>query len=126
MCALPIFVRVVSRVRTVDEISNAVAATRGGTPITVGQIANVRVGGDLRTGAGSMNGEEAVIGTVLMLIGQNSRVVATEASSKLDQVAKTLPPRSEEHTSELQSLMRISYAVFCLKKKKTQTHIQDK
>src|SRR3546814_9640167 len=33
-------------------------------------------------------------------------------------------PRSEEHTSELQSLMRISYAVFCLKKKKTQEHIQ--
>src|SRR3546814_7828874 len=31
-----------------------------------------------------------------------------------------LPARSEEHTSELQSLMRISYAVFCLKKKKTQ------
>src|SRR3546814_9443595 len=30
--------------------------------------------------------------------------------------------RSEEHTSELQSLMRISYAVFCLKKKKTHTH----
>src|SRR3546814_7377703 len=32
-----------------------------------------------------------------------------------------LPPRSEEHTSELQSLMRISYAVFCLKKKKNNT-----
>src|SRR3546814_10497916 len=31
--------------------------------------------------------------------------------------------RSEEHTSELQSLMRISYAVFCLKKKKTTTHL---
>src|SRR3546814_1019806 len=31
-------------------------------------------------------------------------------------------PRSEEHTSELQSLMRISYAVFCLKKKKHTTH----
>src|SRR3546814_6028349 len=31
------------------------------------------------------------------------------------------PGRSEEHTSELQSLMRISYAVFCLKKKKTKT-----
>src|SRR3546814_8485826 len=39
------------------------------------------------------------------------------------------PPRSEEHTSELQSLMRISYAVFCLKKKKeqkTQTYIKHK
>src|SRR3546814_8201533 len=33
-----------------------------------------------------------------------------------------IPPRSEEHTSELQSLMSISYAVFCLKKKKTSTH----
>src|SRR3546814_7860988 len=82
VCSSDLLVRVDSRVRTVDEISNAVAATRGGTPITVGQIANVRVGGDLRTGAGSMNGEEAVIGTVLMLIGQNSRVVATEASDR--------------------------------------------
>src|SRR3546814_6997567 len=33
--------------------------------------------------------------------------------------------RSEEHTSELQSLMRISYAVFCLKKKNTKTHINE-
>src|SRR3546814_8175178 len=32
------------------------------------------------------------------------------------------PERSEEHTSELQSLMRISYAVFCLKNKKTKTY----
>src|SRR3546814_3811568 len=37
-----------------------------------------------------------------------------------DGVAGVEPQRSEEHTSELQSLMRISYAVFCLKKKKTQ------
>src|SRR3546814_8000311 len=35
-------------------------------------------------------------------------------------VTPVLPERSEEHTSELQSLMRISYAVFCLKKKKKQ------
>src|SRR3546814_7674436 len=34
-------------------------------------------------------------------------------------------PRSEEHTSELQSLMRISYAVFCLKKKKSDTKINN-
>src|SRR3546814_2585087 len=34
-----------------------------------------------------------------------------------------LVPRSEEHTSELQSLMRISYAVFCLKKKTSKNHI---
>src|SRR3546814_5160631 len=37
---------------------------------------------------------------------------------------RSIPLRSEEHTSELQSLMRISYAVFCLKKKKTTTRIK--
>src|SRR3546814_5586314 len=36
----------------------------------------------------------------------------------------SLPTRSEEHTSELQSLMRISYAVFCLKKKKKKSQLQ--
>src|SRR3546814_5784391 len=36
----------------------------------------------------------------------------------------SIGPRSEEHTSELQSLMRISYAVFCLKKKKYPTRIK--
>lgn len=88
-------VRVDARVRSVDEIRNAVVATRGGVPVTVGQIANVRIGGDLRTGAGSVNGEEAVIGTVLMLIGENSRTVAQDVSAKLDQVSKTLPPGIE-------------------------------
>src|SRR3546814_5535934 len=37
-------------------------------------------------------------------------------------IARMQNARSEEHTSELQSLMRISYAVFCLKKKKKKTH----
>ena len=85
-------VRLDARVRSVDEIKNAVAATRGGVAITVGQIANVESGGDLRTGAGSVNGKEAVIGTALMLIGQNSRIVAQDVSAKLDQVSRTLPP----------------------------------
>ncbi|WP_454688207.1 efflux RND transporter permease subunit [Achromobacter aloeverae] len=87
--------RVDARVRSVDEIRNAVAATRGGVPITVGQIAEVKIGGDLRTGAGSMDGNEAVIGTVLMLIGENSRVVAQDVSRKLDQISKNLPPGVE-------------------------------
>src|SRR3546814_7637866 len=41
----------------------------------------------------------------------------------IDRQRPVLPTRSEEHTSELQSLMRISYAVFCLKKKKSKTSI---
>src|SRR3546814_9818965 len=45
----------------------------------------------------------------------------TVAKWKKRTAVKDLPTRSEEHTSELQSLMRISYAVFCLKKKKKKT-----
>src|SRR3546814_7721302 len=44
------------------------------------------------------------------------------AISQALQKTRTYAVRSEEHTSELQSLMRISYAVFCLKKKKTKTN----
>src|SRR3546814_3855064 len=43
--------------------------------------------------------------------------IASQFTGNLD-IAKEIEIRSEEHTSELQSLMRISYAVFCLKKKK--------
>src|SRR3546814_3322783 len=41
-------------------------------------------------------------------------------AKRVDDLDKRLAARSEEHTSELQSLMRISYAVFCLKKKSKQ------
>lgn len=88
-------VRADARIRSVEQIQNAVAATRNGVPITVGQVADVKIGGDLRTGAASMNGREAVVGTVLMLIGENSRAVAREAGTKLENIAKTLPPSVE-------------------------------
>src|SRR3546814_5053248 len=53
-------------------------------------------------------------GTPIALLIRN-----TDARSKdYSNIADTFRPRSEEHTSELQSLMRISYAVFCLKKNK--------
>src|SRR3546814_8185999 len=54
------------------------------------------------------------------------RFQAVDAPRAIPDIVRKRAPRSEEHTSELQSLMRISYAVFCLKKKKkiinTQKH----
>src|SRR3546814_3590694 len=55
-----------------------------------------------------------------MTVGKTSRAETGEGNQ--EQRTGTLPGRSEEHTSELQSLMRISYAVFCLKKKIHTTH----
>src|SRR3546814_5505481 len=70
----------------------------------------------------------AAIGREPLLPARGERVralrLAERQSSSHRLIARdTTPPRSEEHTSELQSLMRISYAVFCLKKKKQQTYL---
>ena len=80
------------RIRTLDEVGQATVATRGGVPVTVRDIANVRIGGDLRTGAASENGNEVVIGTALMIAGGNSRIVANAVAERLDQIAKSMPP----------------------------------
>src|SRR3546814_7752537 len=50
-----------------------------------------------------------------------SSAAGKAANGDLGRNGRSCPDRSEEHTSELQSLMRISYAVFCLKKKKKST-----
>src|SRR3546814_1798876 len=61
----------------------------------------------------------ATAGAERDLLAQILRQVAHDARQRREQLVDAL--RSEEHTSELQSLMRISYAVFCLKKKKLHT-----
>src|SRR3546814_10852861 len=66
----------------------------------------------------------------LILYANHDSISPTQAKGLLDYVASgkgfiPLHSRSEEHTSELQSLMRISYAVFCLKKKKQHNNKQN-
>ncbi|MDO9489938.1 MAG: efflux RND transporter permease subunit, partial [Sphingomonadaceae bacterium] len=85
-------VRADARIRSLDEIGRAVVATREGVAVAVRDVATVKIGGELRTGAASANGHEAVIGTVLMLVGGNSRIVADAVSERLEQVKASLPP----------------------------------
>jgi len=88
-------VRADARIRTLDEIVKAVVATREGVPIMVRDVAQVRIGGALRTGSATSNGKEVVVGTVLMLTGGNSRTVAEAASARLKEISATLPPGIE-------------------------------
>ncbi len=85
-------VRVPGQVATLDEIRAIRVATRAGVPVTVGDLAEVGFGQDLRTGAATMNGDEVVLGTVFMLVGENSRVVAKAAAAKLAEINRSLPP----------------------------------
>ena len=84
-------VRADARIRSIDEIADAVIATRGGVPVRVKDVAAVRIGGELRTGAASIDGHEVVVGTALMLIGENSRTVAKAVGEKLEAIEKSLP-----------------------------------
>ena len=85
-------VRADARLRSISEIEEAVVATRAGVPVRVKDVGQVVIGGAVRTGSGSRMGSEAVISTVLMLVGQNSRIVANSAAETLDQINKALPP----------------------------------
>ncbi|WIA55790.1 CusA/CzcA family heavy metal efflux RND transporter [Sphingobium sp. WTD-1] len=85
-------VRADARLKSIEEIEEAVVATRAGVPVRVRDVGEVVIGGAVRTGSGSRMGSEAVISTVLMLVGDNSRIVAMSAAEKLTQINKGLPP----------------------------------
>lgn len=91
-------VRSGGRLETVEDIANVVATTRNGVPVRVRDIASVAIGKELRTGSASMNGEEVVIGTALMLIGANSRTVSAAVDEKMKTIIKSLPPGIEVKT----------------------------
>src|SRR3546814_5409229 len=73
--------------------------------------------------SGTRNGGRQSFGSAAASAASNIRRSSASASIMAFRPRTTSTPRrSEEHTSELQSLMRRSYAVFCLKKKKNQKH----
>jgi len=85
-------VRADGRVTRPEDVARIVVGTRSGTPIYVRNVATVGIGRELRTGSASRNGQEVVVGTALMLIGENSRTVASAVVSKLEAIRPTLPP----------------------------------
>ncbi|MBE7245011.1 MAG: CusA/CzcA family heavy metal efflux RND transporter, partial [Actinomycetospora chiangmaiensis] len=91
-------VRAAGRLESPAAIADVVVASRGGVPVRIRDVATVRIGRDLRTGAGSEDGREAVIGTALMRIGENSRTVAAAVATRLDEIRRSLPAGVEIRT----------------------------
>lgn len=85
-------IRADARLRSLTDVEDAVIATRAGIPVRVRDVGRVIVGGAVRTGAGSQMGSEAVISTILMLTGENSRTVAIRVAAKLESINASLPP----------------------------------
>jgi len=84
-------IRVPGQVSGIAEIENIVVARRAGRPVRVRDVADVILGEELRTGAATENGREVVLGTVFMLIGENSREVSQRVAKKLVEVNRSLP-----------------------------------
>ena len=84
-------VRVPGQVADLDAIREIVLDRREGVPIRVRDVALVGEGPELRTGAATQNGREVVIGTVVMLVGANSREVSQASAAKLETANASLP-----------------------------------
>ncbi len=86
-----LLIRAPGQVASIDDIANIVITTSDGTPIRVRNVAQVDIGRELRTGAATENGREVVLGTVFMLIGENSRTVSLAVAKKLEEINRSLP-----------------------------------
>ncbi len=87
-----LIVRAEGRIKTLDDVSTIVVDNKNGTPITVSDIAEVKIGALTRYGAVSKNGEgEAVTGLVLSLRGANARQTIVGIEQKLAQISQGFP-----------------------------------
>lgn len=84
-------VRAPGQISTIEEIEGLVVTAREGKPIFIRDIAKVAIGKELRTGAATEDGREIVLGTVFMLIGENSRAVSVSVSEKMAEINRSLP-----------------------------------
>ena len=86
-----VLVRVPGQVASLADIADIVVTQAGGAPVRVRDLADVTLGQALRNGAATENGREVVLGTVFMLMGENSRQVSSAVSARLAEIGRSLP-----------------------------------
>ncbi|HXI11130.1 MAG TPA: CusA/CzcA family heavy metal efflux RND transporter [Thermoanaerobaculia bacterium] len=91
-------IRAPGQVKTLEEIEQIIVGSNSGAPVYIRDVAAVAIGKELRTGAATRNGQEAVLGTVFMLMGENSRTVSQRVAARMKEVNSTLPPGVEAKT----------------------------
>ena len=84
-------IRSPGQLKNLQDIELLVVAKRDDAPVRIKDIAEVSFGKELRTGAATLDGEETVLGTAMMLLGENSRTVSKAIAMQLKQVNKSLP-----------------------------------
>ena len=83
--------RIPGQANNLEDLRNIVIEQQQGVPIRIQDVATVKLGKELRSGAATQNGSEIVLSTVFMLIGENSRTVANNVALKMDEIQSSLP-----------------------------------
>jgi len=86
-----LLVRTPGQLTGISDIENVIVSNSNGVAVRIGDIAQVAIGKELRTGAATQNGRETVLGTAMMLMGENSRAVARALADKLEDINRSLP-----------------------------------
>lgn len=86
-----LLVRSPGQLETLDDIANVIVAQHDSVPIKISDVADIAIGKELRTGAATQDGVETVLGTAMMLIGENSRTVARDVAARLIDIQASLP-----------------------------------
>ena len=84
-------IRSPGQIATIEDIEKITITKRDGVAVTVKDVAEIKLGSELRSGAATQNGKEVVLGTVFMLIGENSREVSRATAKKLESIKSSLP-----------------------------------
>ncbi len=93
-------IRAIGRVQTTDDIGNLPLRFAGARSATlrIKDVATVGIGSGARTGSATHDGQEAVLGSALMLIGENSRIVSGRVHTRIEELKAKLPPGVEIET----------------------------
>lgn len=91
-------IRVPGQVTGISKLESIVIKSKHGKPVRVKDVAEVAIGSDLRSGAATKDGNEVVLGTVFMLIGENSREVSSRVAERLKEINRSLPDGVFAHT----------------------------
>lgn len=84
--------RIPGQAESMAELSAVSIMEKNGVPIRIRDVAEVMIGKELRSGAATQNGQEVVLSTVFMLIGENSRAVSQAVGERLEEIRASLPP----------------------------------
>ena len=85
-------IRSPGQLNNLDDIAQLVVTRRDDAPVRIKDLAIVKYGKELRTGSATFDGEETVLGTAFMLLGENSRTVSKAVAKKLTEINDFLPP----------------------------------